>query len=105
MTTVIYNFGLLFFFPLILIAILSFVFWIIMLIDAATRKFKGESDKVVWVLVIVLVGIVGALIYYFVVYMKDRQKSIRWFWWTLLGLVILFLLILLIMVYSVEART
>ena len=91
--------------PLVLMAILFFVFWIIMLIDAATRKFKGESDKVVWVLVIVLVGIVGALIYYFVVYMKDRQKSIRWFWWTLLGLVILFLLILLIMVYSVEART
>lgn len=55
-----------------------------MLVDAASRKFHSDSDKIVWILVIVLVGIVGALIYYFVIYFGDKTKSMKWFWITLL---------------------
>ena len=70
--------------PLIIIGILFFLFWIIMLVDSATRKFKESSDKIIWVLIIILTGILGSLIYYLVVYRKDKTKSLVWFWKTLL---------------------
>lgn len=56
-----------------LISISSFIFWLFMLIDAAKRKFKDGSDKVAWILVIVLVGIIGAIIYYFVIKRKNKH--------------------------------
>ena len=60
--------------PIILIFIaifvLALVFWIMMLIDAIQRKYKNENDKIAWILVIVLVGVIGAIIYYFVVKRK-----------------------------------
>jgi len=46
------------------LGIFCFVFWLLMLIHAASKPI---NDKVVWVVVIALTGIVGALIYYFVV--------------------------------------
>ncbi len=75
--------------PLVLIGILFSIFWIMMLVDSATRKFKNSNDKIVWVLVIILTGIIGSLIYYFVVYNKDKTKSIHWFWGLLLFLILL----------------
>ncbi len=41
--------------------------WIWMLVDVVKRDFTGENDKLVWVLVVVLAGWIGALVYYFVV--------------------------------------
>jgi len=70
------------------------IFWIVMLVDAATRKFKESSDKIMWILIIVLVGWLGALIYYFVVYRK--YKSAAWFWIILLLLLLLLVLGLLL---------
>jgi hypothetical protein len=52
------------------IGVASFVFWILMLIDSIKRKFKKDNEKIIWVLVIVLTGILGAIIYYFVVKRK-----------------------------------
>jgi hypothetical protein len=67
-------FGVLWFMPIILciIALIVFVivFWIMMLIDSIQRKYKDSNDKVVWVLVIIFTGLIGALIYYFVVKRK-----------------------------------
>jgi len=54
------------------ISIFAFVFWILMLIDCIKRKFKEESEKIVWILVIIFAGIIGALIYYFIVKHKKR---------------------------------
>jgi|SRR3989344_3680395 len=68
---------------------LFFVFWIIMIVDVATRKFKEGNDKIVWILVVILASWIGALIYYFVVYMK--HKSMKWFWITLLILFVILL--------------
>lgn len=48
----------------------AIIFWILMLIDCAKRKFKGDIDKVVWILIIIFVGIIGAIIYYFVIKKK-----------------------------------
>ena len=41
-------------------------FWIWMLVDCAGKKFQGDNEKLIWILVIVLAGGIGALVYYFV---------------------------------------
>jgi len=46
-----------------LVAFAAFGFWLWMLIDCCTKEFPGSSDKTMWILVIVLVGAIGALIY------------------------------------------
>lgn len=53
------------------VAIWMTVFWIMMLVHAAKYDIK---DKVVWILVIVFTGIVGAIIYYFVI-KRDFDKQ------------------------------
>lgn len=53
----------LFFIVAAAIGVLSLVLWIWMLVDAATRNFENDSEKIVWVIIIVLTGVVGALIY------------------------------------------
>jgi prolipoprotein diacylglyceryltransferase len=59
---------------MVILGILAFVFWILMLVDCVKRKFKEDSEKIVWVIVIVFTGIIGALIYYFVVKVKDKKR-------------------------------
>lgn len=54
------------------IAVGSFVFWILMLVDVIQRKFKDPNEKIVWVLVIIFTHIVGAIIYWFLV--KRHKK-------------------------------
>ncbi|MDQ2798784.1 MAG: PLDc N-terminal domain-containing protein [Armatimonadota bacterium] len=49
----------------ILLALASFVFWIVELIDVARREFRDSNTKLVWLLVVVLAHGLGALIYYF----------------------------------------
>ena len=63
-------------FGLVMFALMVFVFvfWILMLVDCVKRKFKEGSDKIVWVLVIIFTGLIGALIYYFIVKVKDKRK-------------------------------
>ena len=55
---------------MLLTGLAAFVFWIMMIIDVAKRKFKKPNDKIVWVLVVVLAGVIGATVYYFVVKRK-----------------------------------
>lgn len=52
-------------------------FWIWMIVDCAQREFPppNQNQKVVWILVIVLAGWIGALIYFFVVRMGSRSPS------------------------------
>ncbi len=64
--------------PFVILGILSFVFWLWMLIDCLKRpddKFAigGNYAKLIWVLVIVFVGFIGALIYYFLVKRRGLQ--------------------------------
>jgi hypothetical protein len=54
-----------------LLFIVASIFWIWMLIVAATRE-RTTGDKVVWVLIILLTHVLGAAIYYFVRYAKVR---------------------------------
>ncbi|MCM8787919.1 MAG: PLD nuclease N-terminal domain-containing protein [Candidatus Omnitrophica bacterium] len=54
--------------------------WIIALVDCVKRSNEefpsaGENTKVLWILIIVLAGGIGAIIYYFLVMKKmPRQK-------------------------------
>ena len=52
---------------LIALAIFLFVFWILMIIDCVKRNFKNETEKIVWILVLVFLQILGAIIYYFAI--------------------------------------
>ncbi len=56
-------FAMLFLFPL---ALLGFVFWIWMLVHAITNKGLNDTEKIIWVLVIIFVHFIGAVIYFFV---------------------------------------
>ena len=58
---------------IMLVFVFLFVFWILMIIDCVKRDFKGENDKVVWILVLVFLGFIGAVIYYFVVKINDKK--------------------------------
>ena len=49
---------------LIALAIACFVFWLIMLIHVLTHEVK---DKLIWTLVMIFTGLIGAIIYYYVV--------------------------------------
>lgn len=56
--------------------ILGFVFWLWMLIDCLKRpdnKFAigGNYAKLIWILVIIFAGFIGALIYFCLVKKKD----------------------------------
>jgi hypothetical protein len=65
-----WGFGILgLFFGLVVFAVSIFalVFWILMLVDCVKRKFKDDTEKIIWILVLVFTGIIGALIYYFIV--------------------------------------
>lgn len=60
---------------LALIGLAAMVFWIWMLVDCATKEPSQGSDKIVWILVIVLTHWIGALIY-FLVRRPERKKQL-----------------------------
>lgn len=49
------------------VGILATIFWIMMLVHAATKPIENRA---VWIIVLVFTGILGAIIYYFVVKRK-----------------------------------
>lgn len=55
------------FFTILTLIVLMSAFWIWMIIDCAKRNFKKENDKVVWIIILIFAGVIGAIIYYFVV--------------------------------------
>ena len=57
------------------IIIASLVIWIFMLVDVAKRDFKNDNDKIIWVLIVALTGIIGAIIYYFVIKKPEDKKN------------------------------
>jgi len=59
-------FGALFFAIVIAVVVGGTIFWIWMLIDCATKEPSTGNDKLIWILVILLTHLIGALIYYFV---------------------------------------
>jgi formate hydrogenlyase subunit 3/multisubunit Na+/H+ antiporter MnhD subunit len=48
------------------IGILATIFWVWMIIDVAKNEPENGNDKVIWILVVILAGVIGAAVYYFV---------------------------------------
>ncbi|MCD6361671.1 MAG: PLDc_N domain-containing protein [Armatimonadetes bacterium] len=40
--------------------------WVWMIVDVVRRQFEDDNTRLMWVLIVVLAGWVGAIIYYFV---------------------------------------
>lgn len=47
-----------------LLGVLSTVFWIVELVDAARRQFDSDLVKIIWLCVIFFLHFVGAIAYY-----------------------------------------
>lgn len=62
-----------FYLGFIALIVLIFVFWVMMLVDCAKRKFKNDNDRVVWIVVVAILGVVGAIVYYFVVKRPNKH--------------------------------
>ncbi len=65
--------------PFVILIILGFIFWLWMLIDCLKRpddKFAtgGNYAKLIWILVIIFTGFIGALIYFFLVKKKIGEN-------------------------------
>jgi len=53
--------------------VLLFILWIFMIVDVSKRQFKTEADKIGWILIIVLTGYIGAIVYYFAIKRQDKH--------------------------------
>ena len=58
---------------LVIFLIAGFVLWILMIVDIINRDFEKEDDKIMWIIVVALTGIVGSIIYYVMVKRKDKK--------------------------------
>jgi hypothetical protein len=48
------------------LGIASTIFWIVMLVDCATKESSQGNDKLAWILIILFAHWIGALIYFLV---------------------------------------
>lgn len=48
-----------------ILGILATVFWVLMLVDIAQRRFKDENAKIVWLVIVLLLNVPGAIVYWF----------------------------------------
>jgi prolipoprotein diacylglyceryltransferase len=59
---------------MLLLGILAFVVWLWMLIDCLKREdYDAENEKLLWALVVIFAGIIGAALYYFLVKRKKEK--------------------------------
>ncbi len=68
-----FGFGMIIMLGLGIVSILLFVFWAWMLIDLLKRDFKG-NDKIAWIIVLVFSHILGAILYYFLIFSKKKKR-------------------------------
>jgi membrane-associated phospholipid phosphatase len=55
--------------------VLGTIFWVWMLIEAATKEPDGGSDRIVWVLIILLTHMIGAALYFFARRPRRRARA------------------------------
>lgn len=56
-----------------IVSIIGSIFWIWMLIDCLKRDFK---DKLVWVILMIIANLFGAVLYYLLVKRKDKSTVV-----------------------------
>lgn len=55
------------------VSVIVLIFWIWMIVDVARRVFKNNVEKIIWLVVVVLGGWVGALVYLIVIRMNNPR--------------------------------
>lgn len=50
-----------------IVGLIVLIFWILMIVDCARRKFKQSAEKVLWIAVMIFGTWIGAVAYYFVI--------------------------------------
>jgi len=58
-------FGLIFALIVGALVVAAFIFWIWMLIHAITNKGLNDTEKIIWVIVVVFLHFLGAFLYFF----------------------------------------
>ena len=58
----------------LLLMLLGLTFWGGMLVDSIQRDFKETTTKIIWIVVVVILGILGAIIYY---YVEGKNRLIK----------------------------
>ena len=61
----------------IILAILLVILWVWTIVDAVRREFENTNERLVWLLLIVLLGIIPSIIYYFVVMRPDNKGVMK----------------------------
>ncbi len=62
---------------ILVIAIGIAVVWILALVDCLTSEFPHESDKLVWALVLIFLGILGAILYFLISPERKTRRKRR----------------------------
>lgn len=57
--------------------ILLWVFWLVMVIDIVKRDWKNSSDRVAYLILVILLNILGAIIYYFAVKRHLNKANVK----------------------------
>ncbi len=57
---------------IVLVCLAALIFWVLMLIHAISKPIKS---KAVWILILLIFGIIGAIIYYFAVKREFNKKE------------------------------
>lgn len=71
------NFTTVFFFLLAIVGMIAgTIFWILMIVECATKEADTGNTKIVWIIILVFTHIIGALLYYFV-RRPERQREWR----------------------------
>ncbi|MCI0486995.1 MAG: PLDc N-terminal domain-containing protein [Blastocatellia bacterium] len=60
-------------FGLVIFALAGFAFWLWMLVECATKERSEGNDKMVWVLIILLANVIGAMIYF--IFRRPKRKK------------------------------
>jgi len=90
------------------VVVFVIIFWLWMLIDCLKRqddmfKFGGNNAKLIWILVIIFTGLVGAAIYYFLIKRTDSRQDF------LIGIALLasvaIVIILILSLFTVTTKT
>jgi len=60
-----------------LFAVSIFALWIWMIVDAARRNFRNDTEKVLWLVIIILGSWIGALIYLLIIKSSNPKGLIK----------------------------
>ena len=66
---------------IVIIILLASIFWLWMLVDAAMNPRLSDTEKIVWVLIVLFTHFVGAVVYFFVPYRKLFFKKCAFLQW------------------------